>query len=75
MRFGLFGSARAKRGGPDVDSGAGFREFVEPGEVVLDEERAAEAERHRRAHDIAVLGLFAIPLIRGIRSIKRGDAS
>src|SRR5678809_552910 len=28
MRFGLFGSAQAKRGGPDVDSGAGFREFV-----------------------------------------------
>ena len=23
--------------------------------------------------DIAVLGLFAIPLIRGIRSIRRGD--
>jgi alkanesulfonate monooxygenase SsuD/methylene tetrahydromethanopterin reductase-like flavin-dependent oxidoreductase (luciferase family) len=29
MRFGLFGSAQAKRGGPDADSGAGFREFVE----------------------------------------------
>src|SRR5215472_4536856 len=29
MRFGLFCSAQAKRGGPDVDSGAGFREFVE----------------------------------------------
>jgi alkanesulfonate monooxygenase SsuD/methylene tetrahydromethanopterin reductase-like flavin-dependent oxidoreductase (luciferase family) len=29
MRFGLFGSAQAKRGGPDNDSGAGFREFVE----------------------------------------------
>jgi alkanesulfonate monooxygenase SsuD/methylene tetrahydromethanopterin reductase-like flavin-dependent oxidoreductase (luciferase family) len=29
MRFGLFGSAQAKRGGPDVDSGAGFREFVD----------------------------------------------
>jgi alkanesulfonate monooxygenase SsuD/methylene tetrahydromethanopterin reductase-like flavin-dependent oxidoreductase (luciferase family) len=29
MRFGLFGSAQANRGGPDVDSGAGFREFVE----------------------------------------------
>lgn len=28
MQFGLFGSAQAKRGGPDVDSGAGFREFV-----------------------------------------------
>lgn len=25
--------------------------------------------------DIAVLGLFAIPLIRGIRSIRRGDPS
>src|SRR5688500_13894693 len=25
MRFGLFGSAQAKRGGPDVDSGAGYR--------------------------------------------------
>ena len=23
MRFGLFGSAQAKRAGPDVDSGAG----------------------------------------------------
>src|SRR2546422_3074756 len=29
MRFGLFGSAQAKRGGPDVDSGVGVREFVE----------------------------------------------
>ena len=29
MRFGLFGSAQARRGGPDVDSGAGFREFIE----------------------------------------------
>lgn len=28
MQFGLFGSAQAKRGGPDVDSGAGYREFV-----------------------------------------------
>ena len=30
MRFGLFGSAQAKRGGPpDVDSGVGFRDFVD----------------------------------------------
>jgi alkanesulfonate monooxygenase SsuD/methylene tetrahydromethanopterin reductase-like flavin-dependent oxidoreductase (luciferase family) len=29
VRFGLFGSAQAKRGGPDVDSGVGFREFVD----------------------------------------------
>jgi alkanesulfonate monooxygenase SsuD/methylene tetrahydromethanopterin reductase-like flavin-dependent oxidoreductase (luciferase family) len=29
MRFGLFGSAQAKRGGPDVDSGAGFRDFIQ----------------------------------------------
>ncbi|WP_089717436.1 LLM class flavin-dependent oxidoreductase [Candidatus Entotheonella palauensis] len=29
MQFGLFGSAQAKRGGPDTDSGAGFRDFVE----------------------------------------------
>src|SRR5499426_1660922 len=29
MRFGIFGSAQAKRGGPDTDSGAGFRDFVE----------------------------------------------
>ena len=29
MRFRLFGSAQAKRGGPDVDSGACFREFIE----------------------------------------------
>jgi len=29
MRFGMFGSAQAGRGGPDTDSGAGFREFVE----------------------------------------------
>ena len=28
MRFGLFGSATARRGGADVDSGAGFREFI-----------------------------------------------
>ena len=29
MRFGLFGSAQAKRGGPDLDSGVGFHEFVD----------------------------------------------
>src|SRR5688572_16708011 len=29
MQFGLFGSAQAKRGGPDADSAAGFREFVD----------------------------------------------
>ena len=29
MQFGMFGSAQAGRGGPNVDSGAGFREFVE----------------------------------------------
>jgi len=29
VQFGLFGSAQAKRGGPNNDSGAGFREFVE----------------------------------------------
>jgi alkanesulfonate monooxygenase SsuD/methylene tetrahydromethanopterin reductase-like flavin-dependent oxidoreductase (luciferase family) len=29
MRFGIFGSAQARRGSPDVDSGAGFREFVD----------------------------------------------
>ena len=28
MQFGMFGSAQAKRAGPDVDSGAGFREFI-----------------------------------------------
>ena len=29
MRFGLFGSAQARRGGPDIDSGIGFRQFVD----------------------------------------------
>ena len=29
MRFGLFGSATARQGGPDVDSGQGYRQFVE----------------------------------------------
>jgi alkanesulfonate monooxygenase SsuD/methylene tetrahydromethanopterin reductase-like flavin-dependent oxidoreductase (luciferase family) len=29
LRFGLFGSAQARRGGPDADSGVGFREFVD----------------------------------------------
>jgi alkanesulfonate monooxygenase SsuD/methylene tetrahydromethanopterin reductase-like flavin-dependent oxidoreductase (luciferase family) len=29
MQFGLFGSALAKRGGPDVDSGQGFKDYVE----------------------------------------------
>src|SRR5438045_3007442 len=28
MRFGIFGSAQARRGGPDVDSGSGFTEFA-----------------------------------------------
>ena len=28
MQFGLFGAARAERG-PDIDSGSGFREFVD----------------------------------------------
>jgi alkanesulfonate monooxygenase SsuD/methylene tetrahydromethanopterin reductase-like flavin-dependent oxidoreductase (luciferase family) len=29
MRFGLFGSATARHGGSDVDSGQGYREFVD----------------------------------------------
>jgi alkanesulfonate monooxygenase SsuD/methylene tetrahydromethanopterin reductase-like flavin-dependent oxidoreductase (luciferase family) len=29
MRFGIFGSAQAARGGADVDSGIGFRQFVD----------------------------------------------
>ena len=29
MKFGLFGSAQAKRGGADVDSAQGFKDFVE----------------------------------------------
>jgi len=29
MKFGLFGSAQAQRGGTDVDSAQGFRDFVE----------------------------------------------
>jgi alkanesulfonate monooxygenase SsuD/methylene tetrahydromethanopterin reductase-like flavin-dependent oxidoreductase (luciferase family) len=29
VRFGIFGGAQAVRGGPDVDSGMGFRQFVE----------------------------------------------
>jgi len=29
MKFGLFGSAQAQRGGADIDSGAGFRDFID----------------------------------------------
>ena len=29
MKFGLFGSAQAKRGGSDLDSAQGFREYIE----------------------------------------------
>src|ERR1700728_2930553 len=29
MRFGLFGAAQAQRGGPDVDSAAGFHDYIE----------------------------------------------
>src|SRR5487761_1746058 len=29
MRFGLFGSAQARRGGPEFDSAEGFRDFIE----------------------------------------------
>ena len=29
MKFGLFGAAQAARGGPDVDSAAGFRDYIE----------------------------------------------
>ena len=29
MRFGLFGSAQARRAGPDTDSSQGFRDFIE----------------------------------------------
>src|SRR6476646_9369671 len=28
MKFGLFGSAQAQRGGPDLDSGQGFRDYI-----------------------------------------------
>jgi alkanesulfonate monooxygenase SsuD/methylene tetrahydromethanopterin reductase-like flavin-dependent oxidoreductase (luciferase family) len=29
MKFGLFGSAQARRGGADLDSGQGFKDFIE----------------------------------------------
>ena len=29
MKFGLFGSAQAKRGGSDLDSGQGFRDYID----------------------------------------------
>ena len=29
MQFGLFGSATARHAGPDVDSGQGYRQFVD----------------------------------------------
>ena len=29
MKFGLFGSAQAQRGGSDLDSGAGFRDYID----------------------------------------------
>jgi hypothetical protein len=29
MQFGLFGSAAARRGGPDFDSSEGFRDFID----------------------------------------------
>src|ERR1700684_1021851 len=29
MRFGFFGSAPARHGGPDVDSGQGYKQFVD----------------------------------------------
>jgi hypothetical protein len=29
MRFGLFGSAAARRGGPEFDSAEGYRDFIE----------------------------------------------
>ena len=29
MKFGLFGAAQAQRGGPDVDSAAGFKDYIE----------------------------------------------
>jgi alkanesulfonate monooxygenase SsuD/methylene tetrahydromethanopterin reductase-like flavin-dependent oxidoreductase (luciferase family) len=29
MKFGLFGSAQAQRGGPDLDSGQGFRDYID----------------------------------------------
>src|SRR5258707_7195947 len=29
MQFGLFGSASARRGGPEFDSAEGFRDFIE----------------------------------------------
>jgi hypothetical protein len=29
MQFGLFGSAAARRGGPEFDSSEGFRDFID----------------------------------------------
>jgi len=29
MKFGLFGSAQARRGGADLDSAQGFRDFID----------------------------------------------
>jgi alkanesulfonate monooxygenase SsuD/methylene tetrahydromethanopterin reductase-like flavin-dependent oxidoreductase (luciferase family) len=45
MRFGLFGSAQAARGGPDTDSGAGYREFV---------------DRNIEAEDLGFCGTFLV---------------
>ena len=45
MQFGRFGSAQAKRAGPDVDSGSGFREFV---------------ERNIEAEDLGYLSTFLV---------------
>ena len=34
MRFGLFGSASARRGGAEFDSSEGFRDFIGRGNVL-----------------------------------------
>jgi len=44
MKFGLFGSAQAKRGGADIDSGQGFRDFIEGGRTLAGD-RANFGER------------------------------
>ena len=63
MQFGLFGSAQARRGGPNDDSGAGFRDFVE---------RTIEAEALGYYSTFLVLQRRFLNLVRFDRTSLRG---
>ena len=54
MQFGLFGSAAARRGGPEFDSSEGFRDFIEYNIEAFVEPPIGFLHRHAKAGELIV---------------------